>query len=239
MQADDHNKAIKAVTQSGGISKINSVTSIRAAAITKLLKHNVSKMQVDRFTHHSDTASTVRQYNDKNNNVEARQVLGQTEEELDNEEDQEQERTLQEEIEHERSNIEYRISSSDGVPSPGLGHLEFFQLLRDIHIVHSQFPNETVDIFQPYLQYFKTATEVVDDQMAHQDAANAEVVPRLLDSFNNGRVNKQSKSSLSLQVVVYNQKEQKQYSGRDMSSSFVLPHQDVPHPWEFGTNGEF
>jgi Ran GTPase-activating protein (RanGAP) involved in mRNA processing and transport len=63
-------------------------------------------VKVDRFTHHSDTASTVRQYYDKNNNVEAREVLGQTEEELDNEEDEEQERTLLEEIEHERSNVE-------------------------------------------------------------------------------------------------------------------------------------
>ncbi|KAA6390380.1 MAG: hypothetical protein EZS28_014088, partial [Streblomastix strix] len=94
---------------------------------------------------------------DKNNNVEAREILGQTEEELDNEEDEEQERTLLEEIEHERSNVEQRISSPVGVLSP------------------------------------------VEDQKAHDDAANAEDVARLLDPFNIGRVNIQSKSSLSLQ----------------------------------------
>ncbi|KAA6375880.1 MAG: hypothetical protein EZS28_028595 [Streblomastix strix] len=170
--------------QSAGICKTYSVTSIRAAAITKLQKHNVSSVQVDRFIYHSDTASAVRQYYDKNNNVEAREVLGQTEEELDNEEDEEQERTLLEEIEHERSNIEQRIPSL-------------------------------------------TPTEVVEVQKAQQDASNAEDVARLLDSINIGRVNKQSKSSLSLQEVVYNPEEYKQSSGRDMSSSFVPPHQDV------------
>ncbi|KAA6369892.1 MAG: hypothetical protein EZS28_034581, partial [Streblomastix strix] len=71
-------------------------------------------------------------------------------------------------------------------------------------------------------------TEVVEVQKAQQDAANAEEIARLLDPFNIGRVNKQSKSSLSLQEVVYNPEEYKQSSGRDMSSSFVPPHQDVP-----------
>ncbi|KAA6316745.1 MAG: hypothetical protein EZS28_055215, partial [Streblomastix strix] len=52
-------------------------------------------------------------------------------------------------------------------------------------------------------------------------------VARLLDPFNIGRVNKQPKSSLSLQEVVYNPEEYQQSSGRDMSSSFVPPHQDV------------
>ncbi|KAA6361177.1 MAG: hypothetical protein EZS28_043295, partial [Streblomastix strix] len=52
--------------------------------------------------------------------------------------------------------------------------------------------------------------------MAQEDAANAEEVARLLDLFNIGRVNKQLKSSLSLQEVVYNPEEYKQSSGRDM-----------------------
>ncbi|KAA6398535.1 MAG: hypothetical protein EZS28_005944, partial [Streblomastix strix] len=228
IQADDLSKAIRAVMQSAGISKTYSVTSIRAAAITKLLKHNVSSVKVDRFTHHSDTASTVRQYYDKNNNVEAREVLGQTEEELDNEEDEEQERTLLEEIEHERSDIEQRIPSPVGVLSPGLSHLEFSQPLSGIHITQTQSSVETEDTFQPFLQYSRTPTEVVEVQKAQQDAANADEVARLLDPFNIGRVNKQPKSSLSLQEVVYNPEEYKQSSGRDMSSSFVPPHQDVP-----------
>ncbi|KAA6356596.1 MAG: hypothetical protein EZS28_047877, partial [Streblomastix strix] len=211
IQADDLSKAIRAVMQSAGMSKTYSVTSIRAAAITKLLKHNVSSVKVDRFTHHSDTASTVKQYYDNNNTVEAREVLGQTEEELDNEEDQEQERTLLEEIEHERSNVEQRIPSPVGVLSPVLSHLEFSQPLSGIHISQSQTP-----------------TEVVEDQKAQEDAANVEDIARLLDPFNIGRVNKQSKSSLSLQEVVYNPEEYKQSFGRDVSSSFVPPYQDVP-----------
>ncbi|KAA6394389.1 MAG: hypothetical protein EZS28_010086 [Streblomastix strix] len=197
IQADDHSKVIIAVMQSVSISKTYSVTSIRAAAIIRLLKHNVSSVQVDRFTHHYDTASTIRQYYDKNNNVEASEVLGQTEEELENKEDEEQQRTLLEEIEHERSNVEQRIPSPVGVLYPGLSHLE-------------------------------TSTEVVDNQKDQSDAANAEDVTRLLDLFSIGRFSKQSKSSLSLQRVVYTPKEYKQSSGRDMSSSFVPPHQEVP-----------
>ncbi|KAA6383694.1 MAG: hypothetical protein EZS28_020779 [Streblomastix strix] len=160
-----------------------------------LAKH--THVKVDRFTHHSDTASTVRQYYNKKNNDEAREVFGQKEEELDNEADEEQERTLLEEIEHERSNVDKRIRSPVGVLSPGLNQLE-------------------------------TPTEVIDDQKAQQDAANAEDVVRLLDPFNIVRVNKQSKSSLSPQEIVYNPEEYKQSFGRDMSSSFVLPYQDVP-----------
>ncbi|KAA6384048.1 MAG: hypothetical protein EZS28_020423, partial [Streblomastix strix] len=228
IQADDLSKAIRAVMQSAGISKTYSVTSIRAAAITKLLKHNVSSVKVDRFTHHSETVSTVKQYYDKNNNVEAREVLGQTEKELDNEEDEEQERTLLEEIEHERSNVEQRIPSPVGVLSPGMSHLEFSQPPSGTYITQTQSSIETEDTFQPFLQYSRTLTEVVEDQRAREDAANVEEVARLLDPFNIGRVNKQPKSTLSMQEVVYNPEEYKQSPGRDMSSSFVPPHQDVP-----------
>ncbi|KAA6382209.1 MAG: hypothetical protein EZS28_022265 [Streblomastix strix] len=186
IQADDLSKAIRAVMQSAGICKTYSVTSIRAAAITKLQKHNVSSVKVDRFTHHSETASTVRQYYDKNNNVEAREVLGKTEEELDNEEDEEQEKTLLEEIKHERSNVEQRIPSYVGVFSPGLSHMEFSQPLSGTHITQTQSSIETEDTFQPFFYYFRTPTEVVEEQKAQEDAANAEDVTRLLDPFNIG-----------------------------------------------------
>ncbi|KAA6398991.1 MAG: hypothetical protein EZS28_005477 [Streblomastix strix] len=214
--------------QSAGISKTYSVTSIRAAAITKLLKHNVSSVKVDRFTHHSDTASSVWQYYDKNNNFEAREVLGQTEEELDNEENEYQKRTLLEEIKYQILNVEQRIQSPIVVLSAGLSHLEFSQPLSGIHITQTQSSIETEDTFQPFLQYSRTPTEVVDDQKAQKYAANAEEVARLLDPFNIGRVNKQSKNLLSQQEVVYNSEGYKQSSGRVMSSSFVPPHQDVP-----------
>ncbi|KAA6398223.1 MAG: hypothetical protein EZS28_006247 [Streblomastix strix] len=228
IQADDLSKAIRAAKQFVGISKTYSVTSIRAAAITKLLNYNISRVQVDRFTHQSDTASTIRQYYNKNNNVETREVLGQTKQELDNEEDEEQERTLLEEKEHERSNVEWRISSPVGDLSPGLSHLEFPQSLNSIHITQSQSSIEIKETFQPFLQYSRTPTQVVVNQKAQQDAAIAAEVARLLDPFNIGRVNKQSKSSLSLQEVVNNPEEYKHSSGREMSSSFVPPHQDVP-----------
>ncbi|KAA6362969.1 MAG: hypothetical protein EZS28_041504, partial [Streblomastix strix] len=187
IETDDLSKATRAVMQSFGISMTYQVTSIRAEAITNLQKHSVSSEQDDMFTHHSDTTSTVRQYYDKNNNVDAREVLGQTEEEFDNEEDEEQERTLLEKIEHETSNVEQRLLSPVGTP-----------------------------------------TELMDNQKAQLDAVNAEEVARFLDSFNIGRINKQSKISLSLQEVVYNPEQYKQSSGRDMSSSFVSAHQDVP-----------
>ncbi|KAA6359240.1 MAG: hypothetical protein EZS28_045233, partial [Streblomastix strix] len=97
-----------------------------------------------------------------------------------------------------------------------------------IHITQSQSFIETEEIQQAFLQYFRTPTDVVDEQNVQQDATNAEDIARLLDRFNIERFNKQSKSSLSLQVVIYNPEEYKQFSGRDMSSSFVSPYQDVP-----------
>ncbi|KAA6390269.1 MAG: hypothetical protein EZS28_014200 [Streblomastix strix] len=214
--------------QSAGISKTNSVTSIRVTAITNLLKHIVSSVQVDRFTHHSETISAVRLCYETNNNVEAREVIGQNEEELDNEEDEEKERTLLEEIEHEGSIVNQRILSHVEVLSPGLSHLEFSQPYNGPYIVQSQSPIETGDIFQPFLQYSWTPIQVVDNQKAQQEAANAEEVAWLLDYFNIWRVNKQSKSSLSLQNVVYNLRQYKQSSGRDMIPSFVPPYQDFP-----------
>ncbi|KAA6391416.1 MAG: hypothetical protein EZS28_013052, partial [Streblomastix strix] len=81
---------------------------------------------------------------------------------LDNEEDEEQERTLLEEIEHERSNVEQRIPSLVGVLSPGLSHLEFSQPLSCIHITQSQSTNEIEDTFQPFLQYSRTLTQVME-----------------------------------------------------------------------------
>ncbi|KAA6401381.1 MAG: hypothetical protein EZS28_003092 [Streblomastix strix] len=197
IQADDPSKAIRAVMQSAGIIKTYLVTSIRAAAFTKIQRHHVSSVQVDKFTHHSDTSSTVRQYYDKNSNAEAREVLSKTKEELDNEENEEQERTLLEEIEHERFDVEQTITSPVGVLFPGLIHLE-------------------------------TPTEVMEVQKAHQGAANAEDVARLLDPFNIWKVNKQSKSVLFLKEVAFNPKDYKQSSERDKGSSFVPSHLDVP-----------
>ncbi|KAA6358671.1 MAG: hypothetical protein EZS28_045801, partial [Streblomastix strix] len=111
-------------------------------------------------------------------------MLGQTEEELDNEEDEDQERTLLEEIDHERTSVEQRIPSPDGVLPPGLSHLQFSQPLSGIHITQPQSSIETEDTFQPFLQYSRTPTEVVEVQKAQLDATNAEEVAPLLDLFN-------------------------------------------------------
>ncbi|KAA6395839.1 MAG: hypothetical protein EZS28_008639 [Streblomastix strix] len=66
------------------------------------------------------------------------------------------------------------------------------------------------------------------DQKAQQDAVNAEDVAQIQDPFIIMRFNKQSNNSLSLQDVVCNPKEYKQSYGRDMVSSFVPPHKNVP-----------
>ncbi|KAA6397840.1 MAG: hypothetical protein EZS28_006637 [Streblomastix strix] len=100
-----------------------------------------SCVQVDGFTHHSDIASIVKQYYDKNNNVEAREVIGQMEEEFDNKEDVEQERTLLEEIEHERSTVEYRIPCLVVVLSLGLSHLETPTELEDVQKAQQKVTN--------------------------------------------------------------------------------------------------
>ncbi|KAA6379730.1 MAG: hypothetical protein EZS28_024742, partial [Streblomastix strix] len=130
--------------------------------------------------------------------------------------------------EYERSNVDQRISSHTAVLSPGVSLLDFSQSYSGLHITQSQFTIETDDTFQLFLQYSRTPTEVVDDQKAQQDVAIAEETDRLLNSFNIWRINKQPKSSLSLQEVVHNPEEYNQFSGRDMSSIFVPPHQDVP-----------
>ncbi|KAA6393563.1 MAG: hypothetical protein EZS28_010911 [Streblomastix strix] len=69
IQADDLSKAIRAVMQSAGISKTYSVTSIRAAAITKLLKqNNVSEIVIkfDQKMYQKSDQSTKIDYIQKN-----------------------------------------------------------------------------------------------------------------------------------------------------------------------------
>ncbi|KAA6378655.1 MAG: hypothetical protein EZS28_025820 [Streblomastix strix] len=72
---DTLSKQIRIIMQAAGIPSSCSVTSVRTAAITKLIQAEASLMTVDRYTHHSDTASTMRQYYDRINNSYARQLL--------------------------------------------------------------------------------------------------------------------------------------------------------------------
>ncbi|KAA6376098.1 MAG: hypothetical protein EZS28_028374, partial [Streblomastix strix] len=57
------------------------VTSVRSATITKLINMGANATAVDRFTHHSDVASTVRQYYDKNNNDKVRLLIAEVKKE--------------------------------------------------------------------------------------------------------------------------------------------------------------
>ncbi|KAA6357250.1 MAG: hypothetical protein EZS28_047223, partial [Streblomastix strix] len=65
-QQDSLSKGIHSLMQKAGIARGFTVTSVRSATITKLISMGENATAVDRFTHHSDVASTVRQYYDKN-----------------------------------------------------------------------------------------------------------------------------------------------------------------------------
>ncbi|KAA6321320.1 MAG: hypothetical protein EZS28_054568, partial [Streblomastix strix] len=67
--------------QKAGIARGFTVTSVRSATITKLINMGANATAVDRFTHHSDVASTVRQYYDKNNNDKVRALIAEVKEE--------------------------------------------------------------------------------------------------------------------------------------------------------------
>jgi hypothetical protein len=71
-----------------GIPPNYSVTSIRAASITKLVKLGADPTMIDRFTHHSEAVHTITKYYDKNNNQQARAMLA----DLADDEHQESER---------------------------------------------------------------------------------------------------------------------------------------------------
>ncbi|KAA6355740.1 MAG: hypothetical protein EZS28_048733, partial [Streblomastix strix] len=74
-----------------GLDKKYSVTSIRSATITTLLNGGISSSALDRFTHHSEVASTVRKYYDRNNNEEVRMLIPRISSETENELEEEQE----------------------------------------------------------------------------------------------------------------------------------------------------
>ncbi|KAA6395725.1 MAG: hypothetical protein EZS28_008746 [Streblomastix strix] len=74
-------KGIRSLMQKAGIARGFTVTSVRSATITKLINMGANATAVDRFTHHSDVASTVRQYYDKNNNDKLRALIAEVKEE--------------------------------------------------------------------------------------------------------------------------------------------------------------
>lgn len=58
-----------------GISKGESVTSIRAAAITRAFQLGASAEDVNRWPRHSNTAAMIQKYYDKNWNDNIRNLL--------------------------------------------------------------------------------------------------------------------------------------------------------------------
>ncbi|KAA6393483.1 MAG: hypothetical protein EZS28_010986 [Streblomastix strix] len=64
-----------------GVARGFTVTSLRSVTITKQNKIGANATAVDRFTHHSDVASTVRQYYNKNNNNKVRALIAEVKEE--------------------------------------------------------------------------------------------------------------------------------------------------------------
>ncbi|KAA6392518.1 MAG: hypothetical protein EZS28_011956 [Streblomastix strix] len=78
---DSLSKGIRSLMQKAGIARGFTVTSVRSATITKLINMGANATAVDRFTHHSDVTSTVRQYYDKNNNDKVRALIAEVKEE--------------------------------------------------------------------------------------------------------------------------------------------------------------
>ncbi|KAA6400958.1 MAG: hypothetical protein EZS28_003521 [Streblomastix strix] len=78
---DGLSKRIRSLMQKAGIARGFTVTSVRSAAITKLINMGANATAVDRFTHHSDVVSTVRQYYDKNNKDTVRALIVEVKEE--------------------------------------------------------------------------------------------------------------------------------------------------------------
>ncbi|KAA6389767.1 MAG: hypothetical protein EZS28_014711 [Streblomastix strix] len=74
-KAEQWSKKIREEMVKAGISKKERVTSIRAASITRAFQLGASSEQINRWTRHANTASTVQQYYDRANNDMIRQQL--------------------------------------------------------------------------------------------------------------------------------------------------------------------
>ncbi|KAA6400563.1 MAG: hypothetical protein EZS28_003914 [Streblomastix strix] len=78
---DSLSKGIRTLIQKAGIVRSFTITSMRSATITKLINMGANSTVVDGFTHHSDVASTVRQYYDKNSCEILRALIAEVKEE--------------------------------------------------------------------------------------------------------------------------------------------------------------
>ncbi|KAA6376619.1 MAG: hypothetical protein EZS28_027854, partial [Streblomastix strix] len=66
---DQCSKGIREIMRAAGIEKKYTVTSIRKASISAMIKLGKSKQEIDRWSRHSEAAATVRMLYDANNNI--------------------------------------------------------------------------------------------------------------------------------------------------------------------------
>ncbi|KAA6318294.1 MAG: hypothetical protein EZS28_054966, partial [Streblomastix strix] len=72
---DQCSKGIREIMRAAGIEKKQTVTSIRKASISAMIKLRKSKQEIDRWSRHSEAAATVRMFYDANNNTEIRNAI--------------------------------------------------------------------------------------------------------------------------------------------------------------------
>ncbi|KAA6391758.1 MAG: hypothetical protein EZS28_012711, partial [Streblomastix strix] len=74
---EECSKEIHIVISNAGIDKKFSVTTIRKVAISAMQNKDKTKIQIDRWSRHSESADTVRENYDENNNDSIRKALSE------------------------------------------------------------------------------------------------------------------------------------------------------------------
>ncbi|KAA6367865.1 MAG: hypothetical protein EZS28_036609 [Streblomastix strix] len=74
---EECSKEVHVVTSNAGIDKKHTVTTIRKVAISAMQNRNKTKIEIDRWSRHSEAADTVRENYDVNNNDSIRKALSE------------------------------------------------------------------------------------------------------------------------------------------------------------------
>ncbi|KAA6371962.1 MAG: hypothetical protein EZS28_032513 [Streblomastix strix] len=74
---EECSKEVHIVMNSAGIDKRHSVTTIRKVAISAMQNKNKTKIEIDRWSRHSESADTTRENYDVNNNDSIRKALSE------------------------------------------------------------------------------------------------------------------------------------------------------------------
>ncbi|KAA6354106.1 MAG: hypothetical protein EZS28_050367 [Streblomastix strix] len=72
---EECSKEVLIIMSNAGINKKHSVTTIRKVAISAMQNRNKTKIEIDRWSRHSEAADTVRENYDVNNNDSIRKAL--------------------------------------------------------------------------------------------------------------------------------------------------------------------